>query len=136
LALGRELVPVDLPQDDEWDDEDTGGFVSAALATIAWYAVPAGAYLLWTRLLGTQPHAGCVDATGAPCPSPRAEAWLTLVDNLPRLTVALVLSTVVALLIRWLTVGWRALTIGFAGAVVGAGTATVLFSLMANSAGS
>jgi hypothetical protein len=129
----------DLTRDDDWEDEEdddsTGGFVSAVLATIAWYAIPSGAFALWTRLLSTQPRPGCVDVTGAPCLSPRGEAWHALVDNLPRLALALVLSTIVALLIRWLTIGWRALTIGFASAVVGGGIATVLFSVLAKNVG-
>jgi len=130
-------VPEPQPRHDwhDEDDADAGGFISATLATIAWYAVPSAAYLLWTRLLSTAARPGCVDATGTPCLSPQAEAWQALVDNLPRLALALVLSTMVALLIRWLTVGWRALTIGFAAAVVGAGVATVLFSVLVRTTG-
>jgi hypothetical protein len=127
--------------EDDWADEDeesddAGGFMSAILATFAWYAIPAAGFVLWTRLLSTQSRPGCLDPTGAPCLSPRATAWQAFTDNLPRLALALVLSTLVALLIRWLTVGWRAVTIGFAGSVVGAGAATVLFSVLVKTAGS
>jgi hypothetical protein len=135
-SSGRELERV-APPPEEWadEDDDSRGFIAVSLATLCWYAIPAGLYALWTLLLDAQARPGCIDPTGAPCRSPRVEALSALVNNLPQLAVALVFSTVVALLIRWYSTGWRAVTVGFAGAVVGAGAATVLFSLMGGAPG-
>jgi hypothetical protein len=130
----REGARVVRPPDDDWDDppaQASGGFITATLATLGWYAVPAALYALWTLLLDDKPRPNCVDATGGPCPSPRTQVLHALVSNLPRVAVAIIMGVIVALLIRWLTTGWRAVTIGFASAVVGAGTATVLFSVLA-----
>jgi hypothetical protein len=135
---GRKAQRVVRPPDDDWDDPSTsssGGFITATLATLGWYAIPAALYALWTLLLDDKPRTDCLDAAGGPCPSPRTQALHALLSNLPRVAVAIILGVIVALLIRWLTTGWRAMTIGFAAAVVGAGTATVLFSVLATTTG-
>ena len=49
--------------------------------------------------------------------------------------MAIALSLVVAMLIRWITSTWRGLTVGFAATVVGAGVTTVLFSVLGNGSG-
>jgi hypothetical protein len=53
-----------------------------------------------------------------------------LFNAMPRVAIAVGLSIVVAMVLRWVTTGWRAISVGFAGAVVGAGVATVVFSVI------
>ena len=49
-----------------------------------------------------------------------------IIDYLNYVVVAaLILSIAVAALLRWAMVGWRALTLSFAAAVIGAGVATI-----------
>jgi len=123
------------PPDDDEDELREHGFVGAAIGTVLWYVVPALGYLGWTLLLGRKTRPGCVDAVGAPCLPPRDQALHNLVHDLPRLGVAIAISLLVALLIRLVTPIWRGLSVGFAAAVVGAGVATVLFSVLTGTAG-
>jgi len=97
---------------DEFADEPSYGIIAAL--TTAWYALPGLLFLLWafTARNGRQGGAGHQLAT-----------------SLPWLAAALVLSLVVAGLLRWAIVGWRALTLSFAAAVIGAGVATIAHSL-------
>ena len=53
----------------------------------------------------------------------------TVLASLPWLATAVVLSMAVAALLRWAVVGWRALTLSFAAAIIGAGVVTVAHSL-------
>jgi hypothetical protein len=99
-------------------------------ATAGWFGVPLIFYLLWVVTLPASPDAGCVDSAGRPCPADRAAAISDLVSALPRIGAALMISLVAAALVRWASATWRAITIGFAAAVVGAGAATVLFSML------
>jgi len=98
--------------------------------TAVWYVVPVALYVVWALLLGSTPEPNCQDPAGNPCGSPRAEALETLVDTVPRLATALALSLVIAIVMRWANTTWRAATIGFAASVVGAGIATVLFTVI------
>jgi hypothetical protein len=109
--------------------------VGAAVATVLWYVLPAVGYLAWAMTLGGKPRPECVDGSGAPCLAPRDLALHNFVHDLPRLGVAIALSLVVALLIRMVTPIWRGISVGFAAAVVGAGAATVLFSVLTGSSG-
>jgi hypothetical protein len=115
------------------DDPPPGGYLVAVLATLGWYAIPAVLYVAGTLLLGGTPRASCVTDSGAPCASPRSQALHEIVNNLPWLTIALLLSVLVALLIRWASAGWRAVTVGFSAAVVGAGVITVLHGVLVGS---
>jgi hypothetical protein len=128
--VSRPRPPRRIEPDLDEDDEPGRGYLAAMFMTIIWYAVPVGLYLLWALALGNTPEANCLDAAGNPCGSPRAAAFHTLMDAVPRLGTALALSLTIALLIRWVTGSWRAITVGFAGAVVGASIATVTFSLI------
>jgi hypothetical protein len=138
LTDGRGRPPIRPPRDDRGgpdEDEDDDeprehGFLGAALATIMWYLIPTAIYLGWALLLGDTARPGCVDAAGAPCLSPHDQAIQNLLSNLPKLGGAIALSLIVALLIRWITSIWRGLSVGFAAAVVGAGLATVLFTVL------
>ncbi len=60
----------------------------------------------------------------------QALAGRTLVASLPWLAAALVVSLVVAGLLRWMVLGWRSLTVSFAAAVIGAGVTTIAHSLV------
>jgi hypothetical protein len=75
--------------------------------TAAWYALPAVAYVIWL-LVGGGGRLGTVAAQ--------------LASSLPWVVAALILSMAVAALLRWAMVGWRALTLSFAAAVIGAGS--------------
>jgi hypothetical protein len=100
------------------------------IATAGWFGVPLCLYLLWVVTLHSAPEAGCIDSAGGPCPAERAAAISDLVSALPRIAAALMISLAAAAVLRWASTSWRAITIGFAAAIVGAGAATVLFSVV------
>lgn len=105
------------------------GYPAAVVATVGWYALPVLLYLIWSLLLGGGADSGCVDAAGVRCLSPRAEALHDLGGALSPMAVAVALSSAFALFLRWIAGTWRALTVGFAAAVVGAGLTTILLSI-------
>jgi hypothetical protein len=120
------------PEVDDEDDEQEGayGYAGAGFASVAWFGLPLGAFLAWAVLLGGTARADCVDAGGRPCPAPREAAFSTFTAHLPQVGVAIVLSVIVALLIRLVSPFWRAATVGFAASVVGAGVTTVVFTVL------
>jgi hypothetical protein len=136
----RELVPVgrrsvmadddDVDVDDDEFDEIPFGYAGAGVASVAWFGLPLGAFLLWAMFLGGTARADCVDAAGQPCPAPRDAAFATFAAHVPQIGVAIVLSIVVAMLIRRVSPFWRPATVGFAGSVVGGGVTTVLFTVL------
>jgi hypothetical protein len=127
VGVGR--LP-DLAEQDEDDvDEVPYGYARAGFASVAWFGLPIGAFLLWAVLLGGTARADCVDAGGRPCPAPRDTAFAAFAAHLPQVGVAIVLSILVALLIRLMSPFWRPATVGFAASVVGGGIATVLFTI-------
>jgi hypothetical protein len=130
----RNLGQQELDQGENPDDDDPGtaGYLAAALATVGWLLLPVLAYLGWALLLTHDTRPGCIDAHGAPCAAPRDEALLNLADSVSRIAVAVGLSVTVAMLLRWVTTGWRTISVGFAAAVVGAGVTTVLFSVISS----
>ncbi|HZN71840.1 MAG TPA: hypothetical protein VFC00_09210 [Micromonosporaceae bacterium] len=130
-ATHRPYDPVRIPYPTEDEVEPTRGQFASLLMTLIWYAAPISLYLLWALLLGGTPDPNCVDDAGNQCPAPRDAALTTMADSAPRLATALALSLVVAIIIRWITGTWRATTVGFASSVVGAGIATVIFSVLA-----
>jgi hypothetical protein len=99
-------------RDDEFADEPSYGIVAAL--TTAWYALPSVVFLLWALTASGSRQGGVGHQLGT---------------SLPWLAAALSLSLVVAGLLRWAIVGWRALTLSFAAAVIGAGVATIAHSL-------
>jgi hypothetical protein len=107
-----------------------GGFAGAMVATAGWFGVPLVLYLLWTLTLHSSPEAGCIDSAGRACPAERAAAISDLLSALPRIAAALMISLAVATIMRWASASWRAISIGFAASIVGAGAATVLFSVI------
>jgi hypothetical protein len=106
---------VDDDDDDVYDLPDANGYLAAALSTVAWFVVPSLTFLGWVLFL---------DA------GPRNEALRNLSNGAPWIGITVAASIVLALVLRRLATGWRALTVGFASAVVGAGVATVLFTVV------
>jgi hypothetical protein len=80
--------------------------------TAAWYALLAVIFLGWLVIAGGQ-------GSGA----------RPVLASLPWVATAVLLSLAVAALLRWAVVGWRALTLSFAAAIIGAGVVTVAHSL-------
>jgi hypothetical protein len=128
VRVGRR--PAVMPNDEDEDDEVAYGYAGAGLASVTWFGLPIGAFLLWAVFLGGTARADCVVAGGQPCPAPRDAAFTTFAAHLPQVGVAIVLSVVVALLIRLVSPFWRPATVGFAASVVGAGVTTVLFTVL------
>jgi hypothetical protein len=110
-----------LPADE--DADEAPGYMHTALVTTAWYTIPLLLYTMYVLTLDGSAQAG--DGESA-----RQNALNGLLGGMPRVGAALVTSLAVALLIRVISKGWRAATIGFASAVVGAGGATVIFAAM------
>jgi type IV secretory pathway TrbD component len=111
------------PSFDEDEPEEAPGYLHTALVTTAWYTIPLLLYTMYVLTLDGSAEAG--DGVSA-----RANALNGLLGGMPRVGVALATSLAVALLIRVISRGWRAATIGFASAVVGAGVATVIFTAL------
>jgi hypothetical protein len=84
--------------------------------TAGWYGIPGVLYLIWLLTLSGD-RQGLVGRS--------------FLAGLPWLAGAIVLSLVVATLLRWAVQGWRAFTISFAAAVIGAGVATIAHTLAA-----
>lgn len=82
--------------------------------TAGWYGVPALFYLIWLFTLDAD-RQGLVGRQ--------------FMASLPWLLAAIVLSFAVAGLLRWAIIGWRAVTLSFAAAVIGAGVTTIAHSL-------
>jgi hypothetical protein len=118
----RNIPPRGRPAAEDERDEPPGYF-HTALVTTAWYTIPLLLYTMYVLTLDGSASAG--DGQSA-----RENALNGLLGGMPRIGVALVTSLAVALLIRAISRGWRAATIGFASAVVGAGAATVIFAAM------
>lgn len=98
--------------------------------TVAWFAVPLFAYLIWALTQDSTAAAGCLTDNGAPCPAPRSDALHSLLGSLPRVGLALAISMVVALLIRRISDTWKAAVIAFAGGVIGAAVVTAVFTVI------
>jgi hypothetical protein len=120
--------------DDEVDDEDESprpvNYVAASVAALAWFVLPVLAYLGYAFMLDNQPPSGCAGAGGDDCLTPRAEALHNLFGNVPLVMITVSVSILIALVLRRFASGWRTITVGFAAAVVGAGAATVLFTVV------
>lgn len=111
------------PAVEEDEPDESPGYLHTALVTTAWYTIPLLLYTMYVLTLDGSASAG--DGQSA-----RENALNGLLGGMPRVGVALVTSLAVALLIRAIGKGWRAATIGFASAVVGAGAATVIFAAL------
>ena len=98
--------------------------------TTAWYTVPVAIYSAWSLTFPAEPGTACSHPTGGACQSPRTLALANLVHGIPRVGVALGIALLVAGLIRLGSAAWRPVTVGFSSAIVGAGLATVLYSVL------
>jgi hypothetical protein len=98
--------------------------------TTAWYAVPVALFAAWTLTFPASPGPACARPTGNACPSPRSAALTTLLHSFPKVGMALGIALVVAGLIRLGSTAWRPITVGFSAAIIGAGSATVLYSVL------
>ncbi|MEH1012664.1 hypothetical protein V6U90_06030 [Micromonospora sp. CPCC 206060] len=111
------------------EDEQVGGAMAAVLYTAACYLVPVVLLIGWLFTLDGRVPAGCVtDVTGGGCMSPRAFALESMLGGTQRLGLALVASVLMAVMLRWLSSGWRVGSVGLAAAVVGGGLSTLLYS--------
>jgi len=119
--------PVEV-EDDEKHYLATFGWVAA------WFAVPYALFAAWTLTFPSSPGTACARPTGNACPSPRSLALTTLIHSLPRVGFALGLALIIAGLIRLGSAAWRPATAAFSAAIIGAGAATVLYSVI-NSSG-
>jgi hypothetical protein len=100
------------PRRDLFGDEPAYGPVLGL--TAAWYGIPAVFYLVWLVTLDSDRQ---------------SVVGRTFASSLPWLFAAIVLSLAIAGLLRWAVVGWRAMTLSFASAVIGAGVTTIAHSL-------
>ncbi|WJK41782.1 hypothetical protein O7608_05025 [Solwaraspora sp. WMMA2056] len=115
--------------DDELIDADQGGYLSSLLYTAAWYALPVVAFLIWSLTLdGTPATNDCVLGVDGDCLSARAQAISSLLAAAPAFAYALMISLVLAVLIRWVSGTWRASSVGLAAAVIGGGMSQVVAS--------
>jgi hypothetical protein len=107
----------DVVDEDEFDadDEDTsGGYLAAMVATLIWFSLPAAAYVgFYLAKNGAQASDGVLATLRA--------AW-------PYLAVATVGGLLTALLLRLVT-GWRTVSLGFAAATAGGAAVAVLYTV-------
>jgi hypothetical protein len=115
--------------EDDRDGRPSPGWLPVLLWTCGAFVLPVLAYLVWTWSLSGIAPAGCVDAAGSACRSPRRDAVAGLLSVLPPLTVALVLALLIASTLRRVA-GWRTSTVAFAAAVIGAGITTLAASAL------
>ncbi|MDQ7907062.1 hypothetical protein RB614_21350 [Phytohabitans sp. ZYX-F-186] len=111
-GLGAAVRRVTTP--DELEDEygrTRGGVFAAVVATLAWYAVPLLLFAVYTLFQGEE-----------------SQVLGSLSGGVTRFGAALAVSLVVAVLLRWVSNTWRAISVGLAAAVVGGGLSTVLLS--------
>jgi hypothetical protein len=99
--------------DEDFVEAAPGGVRAAIAATLAWYALPLLLFGIYTLTQGR----------GA-----QAQALISLSDGAARVGLALVISLVAAVALRWVSSNWRSVSVGLAAAVVGGGLSTVLFS--------
>jgi hypothetical protein len=117
--------------DDDLADERH--FIATFGWTVAWYSVPVALYSAWSLTFPADPGTACAHPIAGGCPSPRTAALANLIHGLPRVGVALGIALLVAGLIRLGSAAWRPITVGFSSAIVGAGLATVLYSVLSGS---
>jgi hypothetical protein len=119
------LLDEDLP--------DERHFLATFGWTTAWYTVPVAVYSAWSLTFPADPGTACPHPTGGACQSPRTVALANLIHGMPKVGVALGIALLVAGLIRLGSAAWRPITVGFSSAIVGAGLATVLYSVLSGS---
>jgi hypothetical protein len=122
--------PREEPEDDpEYERSVRRDYWMALVWTFAWYAVPLVILVVRAVLLPGSPDASCTTSGLSGCPSPRAEALGALISNAPVWCFALGAGITLAMVLRWASDTWRAITIGFCAAVVSGGAITVLYRI-------
>jgi hypothetical protein len=119
--------------DEELPDERH--FLATFGWTTAWYTVPVAIYSAWSLTFPADPGTACSHPNGGACQSPRTVALANLIHGIPRVAVALGIALLVAGIIRLGSSAWRPITVGFSSAIVGAGLATVLYSVLSGGGG-
>jgi hypothetical protein len=112
--------PGDPPSEDPIDDDEPPAkrnYWLPLLWTTGWYAVPALVLVIRTLVLPPQSQ------------QTRADALADLLSHSPLWALALVSGLILALILRWASETWRAVTIGFCAAVVSGGGVTVLYQI-------
>jgi hypothetical protein len=112
--------------DEEQPEVRGASWLSVLGWLITYFAAPVLLYLGWALTRSDIAPVDCVDATGAPCLPPREEAIADFVAVGPALAGAFALALLTSIVLRRLTTAWRASTVGFAAAIIGAGMATLV----------
>lgn len=107
-------------------------YFATVIWTLAWYVLPLGLVVGWVLVFDNDAGTACANPVHNICPPMRTTVLNGMMDGLPRLCAALVISLILALLIRLGSGAWRPVTAAFAAAIIGAGAATVLFTVMAS----
>jgi hypothetical protein len=115
LAPRTPDAPVDDPYNLAGVFDDDRDYSAVLWWTAIWYAVPIVLYAIW--------------ALGFSGAAIRTRTIHTAAGDAIDVAVAIVLSLVAGGLIRRTTYSWRAITAGFAAAVIGAGVATLALSI-------
>ena len=92
--------------------------------------VPVALYLVWAATRSGVPPPDCFDDSGAACPAPRSAALHGLMDMAPGLAGAVALAVLAGVGLRFMIEEWRASTVGISAAVIGAGTATMIATVL------
>ncbi|MFY1688885.1 hypothetical protein [Plantactinospora sp. WMMB782] len=122
--------PLSRRLEDDLLDSQPSGSLPAVLYTAAWNAVAVLAIFVWVLTLDGSVPVDCVPGASGACESERGQAISALLAGVPRFLAALATGLVVAVLMRWFNRTWRAVTVGFAAAVVGGGLSTVFFTAL------
>ncbi|GIH13179.1 hypothetical protein [Rugosimonospora africana] len=112
--------------------EGEKSYFATVVWTLAWYVVPLALIVGWVLVFDNDSGTACATPVHNVCPPMRTAVLNGMMDGLPRLCAALVISLVLALLIRLGSGAWRPVTAAFAAAIIGAGAATILFTVMAS----
>lgn len=112
--------------------EGEKSYFATVVWTLAWYVVPLGLIVGWVLAFDNDSGTACARPVHDMCPPMRTTVLHGMMDGLPRLCVALVISLALALAIRAGSGAWRPVTAAFAAAIIGSGFATILFTVMAS----
>jgi hypothetical protein len=113
-------------------DEGEKQYAATAGWTVAWYAVPFALYAAWTLTFDGKAGTACANPVNNACPPARSAALGALLHSVPTIGVAVLVSLLLATLIRLGSGAWRPITAAFAAAVIGAGAVTILYSVLAS----
>jgi hypothetical protein len=117
----------------DWEPvEGEKHYLATVIWTLAWYAVPLTLFATWVMAFDDDSGTACAAPVHNVCPPMRTTVLDAMMGGLPRVCVALVISLLLALLIRLGSGAWRPVTAAFAAAVIGAGAATILFTVLAS----